>query len=283
MNLTTSMPFTVRGQENAGITRGLGNRIANSTSDLNRSIAVRLQTNRDALATEQEGFARDVAINNEIKAKQAEINDSVNRTNLQQMDRQSALHADARKMIAQLQGNYAMQEAQNRNNLRAEFYRMYATKPLRDATNQYYNATMDPNLQEGTEYHDYLRSPEVEAEYKKSYDNWATEQRLITPYSQIPEWEQSEQYQKYRTDPEKFARENLNPLYDRISRLGQLMSAQRNMFYGQKGGRIPVGERILLENVKHNNKRLLEYEHNYYKSILKKAELLQKAMVKVFK
>lgn len=283
MNLTTSMPFTVRGQENAGITRGLGNRIANSTSDLNRSIAVRLQTNHDALATEQEGFARDVAINNEIKAKQAEINDSVNRTNLQQMDRQSALHADARKMIAQLQDNYAMQEAQNRNNLRAEFYRMYATKPLRDATNQYYNATMDPNLQEGTEYYDYLRSPEVEAEYKKSYDNWATEQRLITPYSQIPEWEQSEQYQKYRTDPEKFARENLNPLYDRISRLGQLMSAQRNMFYGQKGGRIPVGERILLENVKHNNKRLLEYEHNYYKSILKKAELLQKAMVKVFK
>lgn len=51
----------------------------------------------------------------------------------------------------------------------------------------------------------------------------------------------------------------------------------------QKGGRMPLYERIILENVKYNHKRLLNYELDYYQSVLKKAELLQKAMNKVFK
>ena len=71
-----------------------------------------------------------------------------------------------------------------------------------------------------------------------------------------------------------------------MSRYNILGRAVQNYMYTpsmQKGGRIPLSERIALENVKYNHKRLLKENELFYKQIMENNRLVQKALSKVFK
>lgn len=72
-----------------------------------------------------------------------------------------------------------------------------------------------------------------------------------------------------------------------MSRYNILGRTVQNYMYGtpsmQKGGRIPLSEKIILENVKYNHKRLLKENELFYKQIMENNRLVQKALSKVFK
>lgn len=51
----------------------------------------------------------------------------------------------------------------------------------------------------------------------------------------------------------------------------------------QKGGRIPLSEKITLENLKYNNKRKLQKEEHFLKAILENTKMYNRAFIKVFK
>jgi len=60
-------------------------------------------------------------------------------------------------------------------------------------------------------------------------------------------------------------------------------AAQASMPMIQKGGRIPLSEKIALENVKYNHKKALKNEELFYKQLMENNKLVQKALIKVFK
>ncbi|MFA6661177.1 MAG: hypothetical protein WCS62_06160 [Bacilli bacterium] len=71
-----------------------------------------------------------------------------------------------------------------------------------------------------------------------------------------------------------------------MSRYNILGRTVQNYMYTpsmQKGGRISLSERIALENVKYNHKRLLKENELFYKQIMENNRLVQKALSKVFK
>ncbi len=55
------------------------------------------------------------------------------------------------------------------------------------------------------------------------------------------------------------------------------------MSYFQKGGKMTLEDRIALENVKYNHKKLLKNEELYFKQLMNNSKLVQKALIKVFK
>jgi hypothetical protein len=55
------------------------------------------------------------------------------------------------------------------------------------------------------------------------------------------------------------------------------------MSYFQGGGRMTLEDRIALENVKYNHKKLLKNEELYFKQLMNNSKLVQKALIKVFK
>jgi hypothetical protein len=67
----------------------------------------------------------------------------------------------------------------------------------------------------------------------------------------------------------------------RYNTLGKVV--QSTMPYMQRGGKIPLSEKIALENVKYNHKRLLKENELYYKQLMENNKLVQKALLKVFK
>jgi len=55
------------------------------------------------------------------------------------------------------------------------------------------------------------------------------------------------------------------------------------MSYFQGGGRMTLEDRITLENVKYNHKKLLKNDELYFKQLMNNSKLVQKALIKVFK
>lgn len=278
--LRTQLPNTVRAMEAAGNLRSQGNRLSTATSDFNASALLNLEANRNAIGLEQEGFARDTELNNATRLEQARINDNVDQYNSQVMDKNSAMSAEARRNVYNLIARSYNLTGMNRQNLVSEMYRANQMRPYKEALHDYNQRLFDPNIQGSTDYYQYLMSPEVEQAYKSEYEKQVAS---AEPDSVIPKFEDWEQYKALQNLRKQFADKTISPQYRDLNLAQQRIAAIMQSIMLQKGGRMPLYERIILENVKYNHKRLLNYERDYYQSVLKKAELLQKAMNKVFK
>ena len=80
----------------------------------------------------------------------------------------------------------------------------------------------------------------------------------------------------------------MDNITNQIKALGSRLSNSAASIQGhrmllQRGGRIPLDEKIALENVRYNHKRLLKNQDNFLKSILENNKMYQKAFIKVFK
>ena len=64
---------------------------------------------------------------------------------------------------------------------------------------------------------------------------------------------------------------------DRLKQLSMGISGYKS------GGSLTFGERAALEDIKYNHKRLLKSQELFYKQILNNTQLIQKALIKVFK
>lgn len=284
VHLSTYLPNTLRAQAIAGNLRSQAGKLGRATSDFNAAAGISLSGNMQAANIEQEGFARDMDANNATRLEQARINSEVDAYNSQVMDKNSALAAQARQNVFNLIGNHRLQQGHNRQVLAESLYKSTVTHPYKKMGWDYYQEMQDPNIQSDAERYTYLTSDEVRDTYKAQYEQELERAKAANPNVVDPGWENSEQYKAWQNSITNFRTSNIDPRYSRLTNLANMINVYRNntmMF--QKGGRIPFAEKAALENIKYNNKRLLEYERNYYNKILKKSELLQKAMVKVFK
>lgn len=277
--LETGMPYTNLAQHQAAEVVGRARRIADSTSDFDKGAAVRLQANDQAARLALEGQYKDMERNDKIIGHQAIINSKVDEYNANIMNKNRALGSDARMKTFQLYANQDYMNNLGLQNYLGYLGREHSLHPYKKAMWNYQQAGLDPNLQEAYKYQAYLDTDLLD-KYKLEYDDWVKGQKALGYSVDIPTFEKSQMYEEYTKQKERLSR-SIQPIMDRY--LIAQRAAQAAVPLAQKGGRLSFEERVALENVKYNHKRLLQNERLFYKQLMENKKLVQKALIKVFK
>lgn len=254
--------------------RGVGKRLSESTSDIDKGFGARLASEQQALETsskgeqlDQQNIAREVA-QQQASNRQTELqNLGIVGQNLQSV-------AGAEKALSLIDANKMLMNS-------AEFNKFL------DISNR--NRSLKENKKSLENFYDLKYSPET----KSIQNRWNTLDqlekegkqkfldRMKSDSSTVAEgdWEKSPEYLEIKAMKQGLLEES-KPIYEKINK------AQYAIQYGlpikrAKGG--TLAEKKYLIDLKHQQKRELEDQKQYYKTILQNNEILMKSLIKVFK
>ena len=279
-HLRTSNVYSNIADRQANEVSGEGKRLASTIADIDKALNVRLGGAKQAAEIRATGAYKDIENNQAIMGRQMEIDANTNAYNRSAMDKQSALSAEAMKNVYAIQSMGKTMEANAGQNFLLAYGRNKESEPYRRAMWEYQQASMDPNLEHSYKYNNYL-STTAKEKARKAYDDFYANLEKTSPeYLSKPTFENSPMYKVWK-DKYDAHQSILNGTMSRYNILGRAL--QNYIPSMQKGGRIPLSERIALENVKYNHKRLLKENELFYKQIMENNRLVQKALSKVFK
>lgn len=180
--------------------------------------------------------------------------------------------------------NKDMQQGNNINTWIGELMNINSQRPTIKAREDLINAALDPNTLKLSEYIYDLETAKL-AEEQKLHKEEEEQRKAFGPTTyQEMKWEDSDRYKKWQEKvlAEKRRLQSMQTLFANRQQLASML-APTTTEKKQKGGRIPLSEKIALENVRHKNRLTRQTEKEYYKQLLENNKLVQKAMVKVFK
>ena len=284
--LKTSTPYSNYASKQAAEMRGYGNRLGTSIADIDKANAYRLQANKQASDTELQGKYRDIDMNTKITSQQADLNSRVNTYNTDIMNKISALGSQARSNVYKLYANNATVKNANIQNLLRYLTYSSAERPYKEALWNYTQETLNPNIMNAYNYEQKLNG-EILDKFKKEYDEYYGKLEKTSPGFIKPEFEDSPMGRRYKEV--KDAHQNLiNSLNTNLLTLQRVVAAVSPYGmaitpYYARGGTLNLGERIVLENVKTYNRKVLKHEEMFYRQLLNNNKLVQAALIKVFK
>ena len=193
------------------------------------------------------------------------------------MNQNAARGADARSKIHQLIANRMFIDGTGKQNFLSFLGREAAQAPMKKALHDLQQESANPNITSAYDHAEYLND-EGQKVFK---DRWQASEdaRKGQPYYTPVKWEDSDQYKEWekRRSAHQSRINDLLANYQRAQRVASTMS------YFQRGGKMTLEDRIALENVKYNHKKLLKNEELYFKQLMNNSKLVQKALIKVFK
>jgi hypothetical protein len=288
--LTTSTPYSSYASKQAAEMRGFGNRLGNNIADIDKANAYRLQANKQALDTELQGQYKDTELNNKIATQQADLNNKVDTYNSGVMDKNSELGAQARSSIYKIQANRELYKGNDAQNFLKYLTYSASERPYKEASWNYLQETLNPNITRAYEYAAKLQDEGLQA-YKEAYDKYYNSLDKNSPeYLTRPKFEDSPMYKAWQN---KVSAHNsfINSLNSNLYTLqkgalaaspyGMAALAQTSSY--SKGGSLTLNDRIMLENVKTVNRKSLKQEELFYRQLLNNNKLVQAALIKVFK
>lgn len=276
----TASPVSLQAEKQAAETRSYARRLGSSTSDMSRAMDIRLKGNTEANNIVNKGNLIDLEANNKLGESQRLADSQTNQYNLQVIGKNKTNIANAEKQIHLIDANKALAQSQTTNNLvtsleknlgRKEFMKL--NKDLNKELNSQdflnlrksYITMTDPN------YINNLRS-----EYDKE------QSKFTTTKSNVP-WEKSESYLKYVKERDALKKQWEDASQIIKNKQSQVKEATTNLMYRKAGGTLSKQDRIDLEYEKAKLRSLQKDKELSYKTILKSNELLQKALIKIFK
>lgn len=276
-HLRTSTPFTALYEKEAGNLQSSGKRIADSTADWDKAAGVRLDAAKRAFDIRSQGQYQDITRNDAIVAQQNELNNRMLEYNTNIMNQNAARGADARSKIHQLNANREFVDGTGAQNFLAFLGRGATQAPMKKSLWDLHQEASNPNITSAYDYGEYLNG-EGQKVFK---DRWQASEdaRKGQPYYTPVKWEDSKEYKEWK---------NLQDSHLKLTNdlTSGYYTAQRRVStlpYLQGGGKMTLEDRIALENVKYNHKRLLKDEELYFKQLMNNSKLVQKALIKVFK
>ena len=276
-HLRTSTPFTALYEKEAGNLQSSGKRIADTTSDWDKAAGARLSASKQASDVMLQGQHQDITRNDAIVSQQNQLNNRMLEYNTNIMNQNSARGADARSKIHQLIANRIFIDGTGEQNFLSFLGREAAQAPVKRALHDLQQESANPNITSAYDYSDYLNDKGQKA-FK---DRWQASEdaRKGQPYYTSVKWEDSNEYKEWKNlqGSHQSKISDLLANYQRAQRVASTMS------YFQGGGRMTLEDRIALENVKYNHKKLLKNEELYFKQLMNNSKLVQKALIKVFK
>ena len=222
---------------------------------------------------------------------QAELDRNVQAGRLDAENKNRMMTAELVKNIGLENSNYDLNKYNNISNYIKGLTKFAEEQPLHKAQYDYHHAMANPNLPGLKKY-----LLDHEAKKQEAMDSWqkrVSAARSRGDYSlQNSNFEDSAEYKGWKEVYDKYANqykdlEHKLDLYSKTLNSTYLYNAKNatrpQVTSQQKGGRIPLSEKIALENVRHKNRLKRQTEKEFYKQLLENNKAVQKAMVKVFK
>lgn len=254
--------------------RGVGKRLSESTSDIDKGFGARLASEQQALDISGKGEQIDQQnISREVDQQQAS-NRQTELQNLGIIGQNLQSVSGAEKALSLIDANKMLTSASALNNLITATNRNKEIKDSKNRAIDFYEMSKDPEIKNISEEWQALNSEEAiakQAFLDKIKDGTNTVSEGV--------WENSPEAIKY-SGLKKSLLARSKPIEEKIN------AARYAMQYGlpikrAKGG--TLAEKKYLIDLKHQQKRELEDQKQYYKTILQNNEILMKSLIKVFK
>ena len=253
-------------------------RIADSSSDIDKGNAIRLEgmSKANDLTTKAQQF--DLARTDKLRNLQLENNAKVNQVNMGVLSKIRAMIANAFKNIHLINAN--QRNAQNAafGNVTRAVEKNYNSNQLTKTLNEYNAAINDPKLKLKGEEYAKLAGEEgrkaVDAEYQKLKESNTT--------GTLPPIEETAAYKTWQQRVKDMEAE-IELMMAPIRLKQSEVQSWQNRMYMKKGGSLTRAEKIEIEKLKNSHKINMKEMELAYKAILHNNEMLQKALIKVFK
>jgi len=253
-------------------------RIADSTSDIDKGNAIRLEgmSKSNDLTTKAQQF--DLARTDKLRSLQLDNNAKINQFNMGVLGKNRAMAAEAFKNIHLINAN--QRNAQNAafGNVTRAVEKNYNSNQLNKSLKDYNTLVNDPKLKLKGEEYAKLAGDEgrraVDAEYQKMKEANTT--------GNLPPVEETQVYKTWK-ERVKAMEDEIELLMAPIRAKQSEVQSWQTRMYLKKGGSLTKQEKIEIENLKNSHKSRMKEMELAYKAILHNNEMLQKALIKVFK
>ena len=276
-HLRTSTPFAALYEKEAGNLQSSGKRIADTTADWDKAAGVRLNASKQASDLRLQGQQQDIARNDAIVSQQNQLNNRMLEYNTNIMNQNAARGADARSKIHQLNANRIFIDGAGEQNFLSFLGREASWAPMKKALWDLQQESANPNITRAYDYADYLNN-EGQKVFKDRWQASEDAKKGQTYYTPV-KWEDSDEYKEW----EKWRFSHQNTINNLLANYQRAQRVASTMSYFQRGGKMTLEDRIALENIKYNHKKLLKNEELYFKQLMNNSKLVQKALIKVFK
>lgn len=281
--INTASVFLPQAEKAAATITSKTGRMAKATTDIDKGNAVQLEGVLRANEAREKGMQMDQQRLDAIKNQQLSEDARVQAFK-QQVDTQNKLSlAKAAQSIPLIETNRLIANNTALQNLVHTTVENIPTERYKRASDEYTDLRNGPELKQLADEYKKESSAEKLGELKKQYE--AAKSKYAGTTGVFPSFEESDIYKNHQTKL-KTMRNQLEVAYDPLNRAGEnLQIAQQHymMRLVKKGGSLTKAERSELQRENAQYKQKLKELELFHKSIMHNNEMLQKALIKVFK
>jgi len=275
--IRTDAPLTAQGQTEAAKLTSQAGRIARSTSDIDKALGVQLSGAAQASDVVGKYSIMDRERLDKLRAMQQDVNAKTATYNTEVVGKNRAISADAAKSLSLINANQALSQNTALSNFITSYAQNLKRKDYKLGQKELFGAYNAPEYKSAVEAY---KSAMSDANKSKYYKDWEAQKAKSSFYT--TPFEQSQYYKGFQSDVErtKAALELINkPLQEMKSE----QAFRQSMLFIKKGGSLSKEDRIEIERFKAQNKSQAKSVELSFKAILHNNEMLQKALIKVFK
>ena len=267
-------PYTLQGEKQAAIAENKASRVAKSTSDIDKSMAARFTGAGQASAIRDKANVADQQRSDQLKGVQLQMNNKVSELNTKTLGQNRALDAQAFSKIHLINANQDLANNAALNNLILANARNLPAKQYKQGQTALYNAYTNPEYTKATEEYTKLNTDEGQTSYKTDYNTAVKNLGYNKP------WEESSNYKSWQDAVTK-AKFRVDALYKPIQNLMIAQQFQQQLL--KSGGSLSKQDKIDIDKEKSNLAKEMKVLEMSFKAIMHNNEMLQKALIRVFK
>ena len=252
--------------------RSKAGRLASSTSDLAKSMAISLEGTTKAASIETAAAATAQEKLEALRNKQRELNFTTNKYNLGVESQNKLKSAEIEQKLSQVGINKELADVAATTNLTHAILGTMEEDRANKGLRAMYQAYTTPKYTKAREEYSNIASEEGIAPFKAEYDE------LTKNPDYKKEWEESAPYRKWlasKSSKLKYLQELSKPM----EQIQLAMSYRQPMPVFKSGGDV---SKLDVENAKSEHNRKLKNMEMAYKAIMHNNEILQKALIKIF-
>lgn len=277
--LRIDKPSTLLANKQAANVSSQASRIARATSDLDKGRAIQLQGQAQASDIVAQGQQADLARIDKLRAAQLENKAQVDQYNTQVLAKNRALSAEAAKNLHLINANQILAQNAALANFIRSAEKNQGISEYKAAMDEYWKFANDPALKAQTEAYQKEAGPEGEKAARAIYEEAKAAYKGTDYAKSFEESQEHAAWQKKVADLGK----QLDLAMEPIRKKQMWMQLYQPMLYMKKGGGLTREDKIAIDKEKFYNARRLKDTEMTYKAIMHNNEMLQKALIKVFK
>ena len=272
-------PNALLADKNAAQLRSQARAVASATSDVDKAAAIQLEGATKANDLVTQGQTADLKRFDALRGAQMESNARVDEYNTGVLGKNRALTGEAFKNIHLVNANQRLAQNTALNNLILAAKQNQPVKDYKLNNKVMYEAMRNPKLKEAVDNYSYMLDEGANS-YKAKFEE--ARQRIGANNYPFQSFETSPFYGEWQTQV-KNARKAVDALYEPIEKLQLAQQFQQPLMFVKKGGTLSKADKLELQRDKERATKDLKQAELVFKSIIHNNEMLQKALIKVFK